>query len=309
MNEGQYPGGPQYPKQGGQPQGYPQQGGQPQPGYWAQQGGQPQVNPQQQVGYPQQGGQPQPGYWAQQGGQPQVNPQQQVGYPQQGGQPQPGYWAQQGGQPQVNPQQQVGYPQQFNGNPQPGYWSNPQNQGSKSHVGLIIGIVVGVIVLFFVICFIAGIFSGISGASSDINKSKFCDNKWVEYYSNSYLVPKSDGTFKYYKDKTDLTDYYYTGHYKLYVGDEGIDYVVNDLSDYGVTRDEIQGLIDRNDKYKKGNFVCLVLDNEECIIDGENTATSTVTTPYYGFYVKENGEEGFDIANMNSATYYLFQPE
>ncbi len=309
MNEGQYPGGPQYPNQGGQPQGYPQQqvgypqqGGQPQPGYWAQQGGQPQGNPNQ-------GGQPQPGYWAQQGGQPQGNPQPQVGYPNQGGQPQPGYWAQQGGQPQVNPQQQVGYPQQFNGNPQPGYWSNPQNQGSKSHVGLIIGIVVGVIVLFFVICFIAGIFSGISGASSDINKSKFCDNKWVEYYSNSYLVPKSDGTFKYYKDKTDLTDYYYTGHYKLYVGDEGIDYVVNDLSEYGVTRDEIQGLIDRNDKYKKGNFVCLVLDNEECIIDGENTATSTVTTPYYGFYVKENGEEGFDIANMNSATYYLFQPE
>ena len=203
----------------------------------------------------------------------------------------------------------MGYPQQFNGNPQPGYWSNPQNQGSKSHVGLIIGIVVGVIVLFFVICIIVRVFSGISGASSDINKSKFCDNKWVEYYSNSYLVPKSDGTFKYYKDKTDLTDYYYTGHYKLYVGDEGIDYVVNDLSEYGVTRDEIQGLIDRNDKYKKGNFVCLVLDNEECIIDGENTATSTVTTPYYGFYVKENGEEGFDIANMNSATYYLFQPE
>ena len=327
MNEGQYPGGPQYPNQGGQPQGYPQQ----EAGYAApQQGGQPQVNPQQQVGYPQQGGQLQPGYWAQQGGQPQGNPNQggqpQPGYwaqqgvqpqvnPNQGGQPQPGYWAQQGGQPQGNPQpqgypqQQVGYPQQFNGNPQPGYWSNPQNQGSKSHVGLIIGIVVGVIVLFFVICFIAGIFSGISGASSDINKSKFCDNKWVEYYSNSYLVPKSDGTFKYYKDKTDLTDYYYTGHYKLYVGDEGIDYVVNDLSEYGVTRDEIQGLIDRNDKYKKGNFVCLVLDNEECIIDGENTATSTVTTPYYGFYVKENGEEGFDIANMNSATYYLFQPE
>lgn len=300
MNEGQYPGGPQYPNQGGQPQGYPgypqqPQGGQQQMGYPQQQAG----YPQQQVGYPQQGGQPQPGYWAQQGGQPQGNPQQ----------AQPGYWAQQGGQPQGFPQQQIGYTQQ-NGTPQPGYWSNPQNQGKKSHVGLIIGIIVGVIVLFLVVCFVAGILSGVNEASSsDISKSKFCDNKWVEQNDGSYLVPKSDNTFKYYKDKNDLTDYYYTGHYELHVGEEGIDYVVNDLSEYGVTRDEIQGLIDRNTQYKKGNFVCLVLDNEECIIGGENTAEKTVTTPYYGFYVKDGSEEGFDIANMNTATYYLFTPE
>ena len=164
--------------------------------------------------------------------------------------------------------------------------------------------------MFLVVCFVAGILSGINEASSsDISKSKFCDNKWVEQNDGSYLVPKSDNTFKYYKDKNDLTDYYYTGHYELHVGEEGIDYVVNDLSEYGVTRDEIQGLIDRNTQYKKGNFVCLVLDNEECIIGGENTAEKTVTTPYYGFYVKDDSEEGFDIANMNTATYYLFTPE
>ncbi len=145
---------------------------------------------------------------------------------------------------------------------------------------------------------------------SDISQSKFRSIKWVEQNDRSYLVPGYGNTFKYYKDKNNLTDYYYTGHYKLYIGEEAIDYVVNDLSDYEVTKSEINDFIDRNEEYTKENFVCLVLENEECIIGGKNTAEKTVTTPYYGFYIKDNsGREGFDIANMNTATNYLFMPE
>ena len=277
MSQGQYTGGPQ--GQGGYPnQGYPQQ-------------------PQRQAGYPNQGYPQQP-----QGGYPNQ------GYPQQpqGGYPNQGYPQQPQGNPQIQggyPNQ--GYPQQPQGTPQ-NY--SPQPQKKKSSVGLVIGIVAGsfgFVLLFAII--LSVIMSGRKGKTT-IDKAYLSSHNWRETNSNSYLVFDSN-TFTYYKDKGVYDNYYYKGHYEFYSGKAAVDYVVNDLSEYGVTRDEIQGLFDRNAKYDESNFVCLVLQNEECIIDGQNTTTDYTKAPYYGFYINNSSIEALDIANMNSATYYWFVPD
>jgi hypothetical protein len=276
-----------YPQQG-QPQirqGYPQQG-QPQ----MQQGYPQQMYPQMQQGYPQQG-QPQ----MQQGYPQQGQPQMQQGYPQQG-QPQ----MQQGYPQQMYPQMQQGYSQQMT--PQP---------KKKSSLGLILGIVFGGIFLLVV----AGVLFGLalakvgSGGKPEITAEYFKNHEWYEENSGSYLVLESSKRFKYYRSKDELDDYYYSGTYEFYSGQEAIDYVVNDLSQYGVTRDEIDDLIERNEKYRVSNFVCMVIHNEEQIVDGEDIMEEDVMTPYYGFYLKDGSNEGLDIANMNVGGYYYFTPE
>ena len=144
--------------------------------------------------------------------------------------------------------------------------------------------------------------------STDITKEFLEDHNWSEQNDGSYLVFKS-GAFTYYKDKNDKDNYFYTGHYKFYTGQDALDYVTEDLSDYGITKEEMQGVFDRNEKYDLSNFVCLVLENEECIIDGENTLDKTVVSPYYGFYLNDGVNKALDMANMNTGTYFYFVPE
>lgn len=143
-----------------------------------------------------------------------------------------------------------------------------------------------------------------------ITSEEFASHDWLERSSDSYLVPESNGDFKYYKSKDDLDDYYYTGTYEFYCGEDAVNYVVDELSDYkyGLTRDDIDDYIDvhSSEGYRKNRFVCLVLKNEQCIIEGENTFTETVITPYYGFYLEDPYKEGLELTNMREGSSYYF---
>lgn len=141
-----------------------------------------------------------------------------------------------------------------------------------------------------------------------ITSEEFASHDWLERSSDSYLVPESNGDFKYYKSKDCLDDYYYTGTYEFYCGEEAMDYVCNDLKDYGITRYDIDEMIDghRDEGNRENRFVCLVLHNESCIIEGEEVFTDTVTTPYYGFYREDPYDEGLEVVNMNEGTSYYF---
>ncbi len=126
---------------------------------------------------------------------------------------------------------------------------------------------------------------------------------WQEQ-NGSLLILSNNGSFKYYKNKEDITNYYYEGKYEVYKGQRAIQYIASNLSEYGLTAIEQMNIISRNNNYTINDYYCLILNNETCIIDGENTLTSTVVTPYYGFYSKEDNV--LNIINMNSATYYNF---
>ena len=73
-----------------------------------------------------------------------------------------------------------------------------------------------------------------------------------------------------------------------------------------MSEEELEGVFDRNEQYEESNFVIFVLNNEACIVDGENIVDSPYKTPYFGFYLEDDGVPYLDIANMNSGNYHLF---
>ena len=129
---------------------------------------------------------------------------------------------------------------------------------------------------------------------------------WQASGDSSLIVCKKDGSFKYYQSADELNDNYYEGTYEFYMGKDAVSYITTELSAYGVTKEELEGVFDRNEQYEESNFVIFVLNNEACIIDGENQVESPYQTPYFGFYLEDDGVPYLDIANMNTGNYHLF---
>ena len=182
----------------------------------------------------------------------------------------------------------------------------------------IIGIVVSTILLLYLLAAIAtGHFrmhASFKGFGNKIDTPEeieeyVLDQTWIDIEEDTCLEFVSAKKFKYYRDFRDLDDYYYEGKFELYIGDEALDYIVDDLSNYGLTEDEVQDLADRNKYYKMENLVVLVLHNEKRYVDGQNDLTETVVTPYIGFFCTDNKEHALDMTNLNSFGYSLFVPE
>lgn len=129
---------------------------------------------------------------------------------------------------------------------------------------------------------------------------------WQGTKDGSLLVFEQNSTFRYYQTAEDLTDNYFEGTYEFYVGADAVDYITTDLSDYSVTKNELEGIFEGSDEYDESNFVCFTLNNEACYMGGENTVEKPYQTSYFGFCLEEDGDLYLDIANMNSANYHLF---
>lgn len=131
--------------------------------------------------------------------------------------------------------------------------------------------------------------------------------QWQATGDGSLIVCESDGSFKFYQSAEDFTNNYFEGTYEFYMGKKAVTYITTELSEYGVTKDELKDVFDRNEEYDESNFVVFVLNNEACIVDGKNMVESPYRTPYYGFCLESDGVPYLDIANMNTANYQLFE--
>lgn len=121
----------------------------------------------------------------------------------------------------------------------------------------------------------------------------------------SYLMLADNGTFIWYESERDQTDMFYSGRYAVYFGEDAVEHVTGDLASYGVTRSELDQLFARSDETMSvDSFCCLVLDNQQLVVDGENTLKEPTLTPCYGFYYED--EEFLDVANMNTGSYWAF---
>lgn len=127
------------------------------------------------------------------------------------------------------------------------------------------------------------------------------NTSWV-LSDSSEMVFGSDG-FNWYKDENVYTDNYYTGTYEVYVGVTAVEFITVNLSSYGFTKQELEDYFARNEGYGEDNFMVLVLNNQQVIIDG-NTQILNNMVPYYGFVLKSGTY--LDLANMNTASYTSF---
>ena len=134
------------------------------------------------------------------------------------------------------------------------------------------------------------------------------DIDWIHEEDGSYLVFGRGHTFRYYMTADDLDDNYYEGSYELYVGEEAIEFIDDDLEEYGVTEEEIYELIDANREYTAENVVLLYLHYDARMQGGVDTLSGLRDAPYCGFAITNGGDLNLDLTNMNSANYYYFIP-
>lgn len=111
-------------------------------------------------------------------------------------------------------------------------------------------------------------------------------------------------TFSWYKIKDVYNDNYHSGTYKFFIGEDAVDYITEDLSKYGVTREELSNIFSRNEQYSVDNFVVFEFEFNNSYIDGQYKASENKNTAWFGFLL-DNGNY-LDVANMNTATYYKF---
>lgn len=123
----------------------------------------------------------------------------------------------------------------------------------------------------------------------------------------SLLVFEENGTFRYYQSADDLTNNYFEGTYLFFIGGEATTYMTTTLSDYNVTGEELATLFTNNEEYYEANFMVYVLNNEVCMINGENTVENPYQNPYMGFCLEQDGTIYLDVANMNTANYSLYE--
>jgi hypothetical protein len=104
-----------------------------------------------------------------------------------------------------------------------------------------------------------------------------------------------------YQNDSVRDDNYYEGTYEIYNGTSAENYIVNDLSEYGIEQDELDEYYTRNQGdsfYKIENLFCMKMSVEYTIVDGEEWENGRETF-YYGF---ADGTS-YDMANLSTGNY------
>ena len=192
----------------------------------------------------------------------------------------------------------------------------------KGKVLGIIGMVLSLLMVVGVILFVANAdkisaaFSDASGEGQSFEEWLFNDSydgkiemisetEWIDKNSGASLLFEADDNFKYYKDHNDLTNNYYTGTYEIYFGYEAMDILEKKYSQYGVTSDSICDEIE-SERGLSGvsEFMILVLHNDGCWVDGENTIDLKWDKVYMGYY--DDNRMVMDLRCLDDNKNYYF---
>lgn len=149
--------------------------------------------------------------------------------------------------------------------------------------------------------------SGCASQADDQDRDILKDTSRVSADDGSQMVFNEDQGFGWYQSKDEKDDNYYAGTYDFYMGQDAMDYLTGDLSEYGITKEEMQFYFDRNKEYKLDNFVCFTLHNQSFLLNGEEQLSEEKETHYFGFLLKDG--TFLDVANMITGTYHGFSKE
>ena len=122
----------------------------------------------------------------------------------------------------------------------------------------------------------------------------------------SVIYFEESGDFSWYLSDSDHDDNYYSGRYELYFGKDAENFIINEIPEFGVTQEKLDNFMSLNEGdefYNEDNFCCMVLDNQEIIMDGESKKMEDSKSYYMGFY-----QDGYyDAANMKTGNYHGFE--
>lgn len=146
-----------------------------------------------------------------------------------------------------------------------------------------------------------------AGGGTDELESPIANTAWVSKDDGSYMVFTNETEYAWYQSKEETDDNYFMGTYQFYSGDAALRYITVDLVDYSITEEEMQKIFDENEAYNLENFVCMTMDNESFMLNGEEQLDENSSVSYFGFMLEDNTY--LDIANMNTGAYYGFTKE
>lgn len=198
-------------------------------------------------------------------------------------------------------------------NPETNFDSNNQNSNFQQQIAdnqnsnkknmFIIIIILAVLAIF---CLGGVVLNIVKNNDINTKESSLVNNtKWKG--SDNSEIEFTNDRINWYRYSYDHSDNYYSGTYSFYIGKDAVDYITNNLSQYGVTRNELESLFNRNTTYSEENFVVFDIRYDKFVINGENQTITRPLTPWYGFILNDNTY--LDVANMNTATYYKFTKE
>ena len=125
-------------------------------------------------------------------------------------------------------------------------------------------------------------------------------NSW-EGTDGSLIELETDGTYKFYNSSADKTNNYYSGKFEVLNGQNAINYLVEE---YGFT-EEGQRTVMQKYQVEDQYYYVLVLNHDECIVNGENILTEPTMVEYFGYYSTFDGHLNFtSLKTMGQMDFY-----
>lgn len=156
-----------------------------------------------------------------------------------------------------------------------------------------------------------GLAAGCSATDKQADSDPLTGTSWLADNDGSQWVFRTDGSFSWYRDKDVIDDNYYAGNYTAHRGEAAVNYLVEDLAEYGCTREDIETIISQNEQfdqdYNIDNFICFSCDNKSYLLDGQEQLSGEWLTAYYGFLLAE--DSSLAIINLRTGSYYSFSRE
>ena len=161
--------------------------------------------------------------------------------------------------------------------------------------------------LIGVICVVAVAAIMLAPRKASQSPDLLAGTSWISGNDNSQWVFGTDKTFHWYQTEGETDDNYFAGTYEFHVGQDAINYLTTECSDYGITERKIRQVISSNSEYTLDNFVCFSCVNQSFMLRGKEQLSEDTISSYLGFFLQDGTY--LDIANMTTGTYYGFTKE
>lgn len=145
---------------------------------------------------------------------------------------------------------------------------------------------------------------GGAGCTGPKTRDQLSGTSWTAVNDGSCWVFHEDQSFHWYQNPEELDDNYYAGTYECHMGADAMEYLTNDLSQFGVTEAEMMEVINRSKVYTLEQFICFSTTNQSFLLNGEEQLSEESVTSYFGFLLQDGTY--LDIANMITGSYYGF---
>lgn len=120
---------------------------------------------------------------------------------------------------------------------------------------------------------------------------------------SSVLYLNKDNSYTWYQSDTIHDDNFYTGNYEVYTGIDAINYITDNLKEYGMTEEE-QKSIFQNSEYELDDYYLLILNCRKIVINGVEQVPQKPQLIYYGLY-DETGKS-LALVDINTKKKEMF---